>query len=700
MDREVQWVEDRAVRWQVPFVSLDGKHYRVDIYDDGYIWEPEVLKGGATPFYTQEDDDDDAFLPIRTSSGYLTIVVEDPSLPDAIMAQDTHDRYVELVDATDANNEVVKWNGFLSPEEYSGEWNCTPFELSLPLLSPVAAAAKIVYEPLSRECTVADIIKHIFDDYLDISTSFAFARIINGEVSSIRTTDHLFESQVEAESQPYVGTIPLPALDSEKSNVYDVLEAICRLCGWVLHETPTRYFFTASDVTSTYSYTSDFVNYETVSLPVVNLPAITSADHQRYLLSGKSAVQVVCEAEHYEELAEANLIGNVAEDFHPLSASEPFAFSFRHGKDTNHSIAFNPSTGITEIDLIDVWWHNANYNSQPNWQQLYGGGWYTYKEQVHIGTEFHQFMDPEDCVFLSSVDTNDLYPAASFVTEKKYTANNFLENGLILKFDAVCAGEYVSEDFKYCYRDVIYIRVKWGDYYFQGYDPSNMGNFDWWGTSPQLVPVMIENIDSTSGEAIGHAFSCSREKNPSSNKYDWGFINGIFLFNHAKEGYWMPVYGMGYANIEGNIEVTFYCFKRKSNCRAMLIKNLKLEAGVCFDNDIATDKDYYLSDYRQILSKPRLEEYSYKQILTNSMLSRSISGATETQALAYDTPENLLLHRLARWYDRTIEQLIITTEDDLPDGSVVRIGNTEYLPVCIAHNWRDNEITLNLQKMV
>ena len=79
MEGEVQWVSDREIRWQVPFAALDGKKYRVDIFDEGYVWEPEVLKGAATPFYTQEDDDEDVFLPIRTSSGYLTIIVENQS---------------------------------------------------------------------------------------------------------------------------------------------------------------------------------------------------------------------------------------------------------------------------------------------------------------------------------------------------------------------------------------------------------------------------------------------------------------------------------------------------------------------------------------------------------------------------------------------------------------------------------------------
>lgn len=691
----------RSVRWQVPFMSLDNKKYRVDIYQENFNGTVEVLKGAATPFYTQEDDDEDAFLPIRTSSGYLTIVVEDPSLPDAIMAQDTHDRYVELVDATDANNEVVKWNGFLSPEEYSGEWNCTPYEMQLPLLSPIAAAAKIVYEPLSRRCTLAEIIQHIFDDYLEIETSFAFARLTNDNVSEVILTDHIFEREDESAEEPYIGTIPLPVIGSEKVNVYEVLEAICRLYGWVLRETPARYFFTASDVTSSYSCTSDFEHFETVNIPVTNLPNITSADNQRALLSGKSAVQVVCEAEHYDVMADSDLFGNNASPEEEwMGATPPYVSRMRTGKNTNHSIAYDPDTGITEIDSINIWDYNARWG-----RHYYGGGCYsfaTYPDQ----TESHQLISRnsyEDCFWLGSVESYDDYPAVTLITKKKYSGINFVDNGLVLSFEALCADNWYA-DFKYCYRERIDVRIKWGNYYFQSYwiyTPEEDRVL--WATNPQIVQVMVQNIDSNSSEAVGHAYSCTRKPanwDPNNEVFAWGIGQIIAGTPHGDLGYCMPVPEEIADQLEGHIEITFYCIKERSNCKTMILRNVKLLSPESKDDDILTRKNHYLSDYRQILTQPRLEEYSYKQILTNSMIHRSTSGVVSNGALSYNTPENLLLHRLARWYDRTIEQLTVTTEDDLPDGSVVRIGTTEFLPVSIAHNWRDNEITLMLQKMV
>ena len=65
-----------AIHWQIPFKSLrSGTLYTVNIYDADYTDStPVVLKGGAQPFTTQEDDNDDLFTPVRTQTGYLRIV--------------------------------------------------------------------------------------------------------------------------------------------------------------------------------------------------------------------------------------------------------------------------------------------------------------------------------------------------------------------------------------------------------------------------------------------------------------------------------------------------------------------------------------------------------------------------------------------------------------------------------------------------
>ena len=64
----------KAVRWQVPFVSVSGTKYRVDIYDDTGSWSGVTqLLPGDQPFVTDEDASDDYFAPVRSQSGTLQV---------------------------------------------------------------------------------------------------------------------------------------------------------------------------------------------------------------------------------------------------------------------------------------------------------------------------------------------------------------------------------------------------------------------------------------------------------------------------------------------------------------------------------------------------------------------------------------------------------------------------------------------------
>ena len=71
----------KAVRWRVPFLSINGTQYRVDIYDeqDGSWSGITQLQPGDNPFTTQEDASDDFFCPVRTQTGTLQIITQLPS---------------------------------------------------------------------------------------------------------------------------------------------------------------------------------------------------------------------------------------------------------------------------------------------------------------------------------------------------------------------------------------------------------------------------------------------------------------------------------------------------------------------------------------------------------------------------------------------------------------------------------------------
>ena len=144
-----------AVRWQIPFKSLrSGETYTVNIHDANYTGTPVTLKGGADPFSTQEDDDDDLFTPIRTQSGYIRIVDDgfaaDGSTPynwkDLLPLTDT-DRPVTLT--VEGSNTPV-WQGFMQAQNFGGVLYGNPQEREYPVQCALAVT----------ECNDIDVTNH------------------------------------------------------------------------------------------------------------------------------------------------------------------------------------------------------------------------------------------------------------------------------------------------------------------------------------------------------------------------------------------------------------------------------------------------------------------------------------------------------------------------------------------------------------
>ena len=113
-----------AIHWQVKFKTLRGaKVLTASVYDNLYSGQPIQLKGGAEPFTTEENNDDDPFKAVRQQTGSLRIV-DDGYAADGVTAfnwrdlqpRSDHDRPVIL---TDENNTIL-WQGFLQPQNFSG----------------------------------------------------------------------------------------------------------------------------------------------------------------------------------------------------------------------------------------------------------------------------------------------------------------------------------------------------------------------------------------------------------------------------------------------------------------------------------------------------------------------------------------------------------------------------------------------------
>ena len=127
--------------WKIKFKSLRaGTDYTVNIYKDGTppSGYPLTLKGGASPFETQESDDEDPFVPIRQQSGYISIVDDGKAINASnaevqfnwkdLMPQTDLDRPVTLT-----KNGTVVWQGFMQAQNFSGGLYGNPQEREFPV---------------------------------------------------------------------------------------------------------------------------------------------------------------------------------------------------------------------------------------------------------------------------------------------------------------------------------------------------------------------------------------------------------------------------------------------------------------------------------------------------------------------------------------------------------------------------------------
>ena len=140
----------KAVRWRVPFVSLSGTKYEIEIYDEGYTGEAVTLQAGETPFVTDEDATDDFFAPIRTQTGTLQVCTAIPGggtlrlediLPENNIARPV--RLVRYNDPEDLGDWNIDWQGFLSCEAYSQDYTSIPQILDLSVISVLEAMRSI-----------------------------------------------------------------------------------------------------------------------------------------------------------------------------------------------------------------------------------------------------------------------------------------------------------------------------------------------------------------------------------------------------------------------------------------------------------------------------------------------------------------------------------------------------------------------------
>lgn len=232
-----------AIHWTISFKSRrSATVYTVNIYDSSYSGSPIPLKGGAEPFITQENDDDDAFIPVRTQSGYLRIV------DDGKDADGNAFSWRDLLPTTDTDRPVtltaggtILWQGFMQAQNFGGVLYGNPQEREYPL-----QCALCVTEGTD-----------VSFNHMNIEN---FAYLLDEIVSSIPTISiDTIAIQGGADAQSWL----LKLIDwqnfatedgdgnlTAQYNLFQCLEDICRFWGWTARTYRQTLYLTCADDSS------------------------------------------------------------------------------------------------------------------------------------------------------------------------------------------------------------------------------------------------------------------------------------------------------------------------------------------------------------------------------------------------------------------------------------------------------------------
>ena len=213
--------------------------YTVNIYDSSYSGTPVQLTGASKPFETQEDDDDDWFLPVRTQSGYLRIV-------DTGKDNDGNDfDWRDLIPMTNTERPVtltnggrLLWQGYIQPQTFSGQMYEPVQEREFPLMCPLSVLNGVDVDTSIREVK-----------------NFAFLLY-----KIVEATGHEFRflyfsgdgEQVQDWLTHKIDWYNFIDLDEDgnwvaKYDYYTLLEEVCKFFGWMCRTEGSQMWFLSPD---------------------------------------------------------------------------------------------------------------------------------------------------------------------------------------------------------------------------------------------------------------------------------------------------------------------------------------------------------------------------------------------------------------------------------------------------------------------
>ena len=678
------------------FMAKNDVKYTILIYDDGWTGAVTDLVPSAHPFETQERDDDNAFVPVRYSTGYIRFIVTDMSIVDQFMTKDVQGRYLRLTSVNSQQQTVIHWQGYVQAQSFQCDWTAAPCEIEFPIISCLGVLDDVEYVPLNQYCSIGRIVKRALNSIgttVDFATWYTPVRGSNlphDFTSWIH--DSIFRPSNVEEWKVKIGYNANQPFPGDFRTCLYVLEEVCKFFGYSLREKGASVYFVSVNGTANYQYGSMNDLHDDGSVTIggtataqsVALPAIVSDNNTREFLKGYGYFLI------NEQLAEpkdpVNFDLTQVEPKDVDTSDNVNVYSVTYEGTYINICAFDNQQVITN----NLEAHEDRTGDIMAFDAVSQGNFGTQLIRINtsefwLRTEILSYTPIIESNFKPAVAlrSGSLVKVATFESTRVYAGRNFA-GGLALKANVKYWNGTARE-----YQDITNVtrfklRIQWGNKVFKWV--SGPPNYAWVTPSgSDTVNALIEGNVLHGGELNA-------------------FTNGVIRFVKFPEDFFFIA---GDNSLNGTISISFYADATGDGTTSndmYILTDISLSAYQPNETNIQTFKDFTENLFKAQSNLGGFDVFEQENFLVSAVVDAQMADEmvlNDDMSDALDTlPEEDNVDRMAAMYGEPTEQLKVDVQgvEITPFDTMTYNGNDYYI-ASRSVKWRDNQMRLQLQKL-
>ena len=708
----------KAIKWQIPFASLSGTLYRLDIYaeDDG-TWDtsnPIQLTAGESPFVTEEDSSEDFFAPIRTQTGSIQVCTRKPDgtmlTLDEILPANNIDHPVRLINLSNSN--AIEWQGFLSCEAYSQNYTAIPENLTLSVIS-VLEAMDSVEANTSLITGLKQARIHLYYALTELDRQIGMPAPLFSTIYYSKASEAFMMKSIDATILYNINEYT-----NEESTTYvvgglsckELLKRICTYMGWCCRENAgSVYLYRMCEDGKMYTQPlsnlvgtmQQFFDRSEVSIIDADIADFDwrGTDHKRDIRQGAKSVEVVANLSEYElqfglpefptndmvHGEDGSLAPTMDESYSQMNTDFNNMLTFSY-----YNIAVRETSGGYDVFVYDTSDVDAAYNHcalNPDcvvadyYKRKFPGTLFLSYRDVGAFFAMLKFKDEDgeddwwDGLYITTTNEINATDHAPVVFGMNSIINYRLVDGLLrLKISALTVANIGTSITMF--KGIVQMKLQFGSLYWDG---------STWTTIETFFNVDFANSpvqDDDSGYVLEIPVTSELPLSGAINLEIRGSMKGGTNYPQ----YYDPFYDLFIYELELEYEAPEYITEndRSENKYYRLL-------GTNFRDEISVSTE--LASNLNNRPSPSLVMNSITKAMTTLNYNLA-AGGTEPRR-----PEVDLLNRLASYYGASRQTLDLITKHPtaavLPMLKLNGIGDGKtYLPLSESRDWREDTCTI------